>query len=66
MLADRIVPEPKHFQIGQLNQVLEFAQITDQILPQVQLLQLFRVLEDFELRDVVERQRADLHVDDLR
>ena len=66
MLADRIVPQPKHFQIRQLNQVLEFAQIADQILPQVQLLQLLRVLEDFELRDVVERQRADLHVGDLR
>ena len=49
MLADRIVPQPKHFQIRQLNQVLEFAQIADQILPQVQLLQLLRVLEDFEL-----------------
>ena len=55
VLANRVVPEPKHFQVRQGNQVFQLPQITDQILAEVQFLQFFVVLEYFQRGDIVER-----------
>ena len=54
MLTDRVVPEPKNFKVGERNKVFEFAHIRDQVLAQIKLLQLLRVLEYFQRRDVVQ------------
>ena len=54
VLADRIVPEPEHFEIGQRDEVLELAKVTDQVFAKIELLEFFSVLENFERGDVVE------------
>ena len=48
MLADRVVPEPENFKVGKRDEVFEFAHIRDQVFTQVKLLQLLRVLENFQ------------------
>ena len=45
MLADRIVPEPEHFQARKAALVLQLLQISNLVLAQIQLLQLLAGLE---------------------
>ena len=65
VLADWVVPEPKHLQIRQLLQVFELTQVANQIFPKIKLLQLRRILKYFELGYVVEGKRTDFEIRDL-
>lgn len=62
MTADRVVPQPQNLEVGETLQVLDFAQIFNQVFAQIKLRKLSIVLKVPERADFIQRKGANLNI----
>lgn len=61
-LGHRVVEQPEHLQFLELHELLDFGEVADQILAQVDLGQVGALLEVLEGADAVDREREHLQI----